>query len=224
MTGRVVCFYFLLTLCYLALPGVNQLAAAIIPDWTIQPYKGMPAYAQNSTQLPEEDIRDIYGPIELSHKPSYLIPLVTIIAALTLAALTYFFLKRKKSKTIPLNHADIALRKLREAEDQVHNTGPELFAEEVSNILKTYIENSFSIKTTSKTTREFFESLTEPGEQIDDQLRQHLVMLDHCLSIFDKVKFARFTPENKHVDELTNHVRNFIEATQKGYQQSGEAA
>jgi hypothetical protein len=83
------------------------------------------------------------------------------------------------------------------------------FYERVSNILRHYIEDRFSVRAPEQTTEEFLCELQYTDALGDSDKRHVGRFLEHC----DLVKFARFSPETAQIQEAFNIVRDFIDRT-----------
>lgn len=85
----------------------------------------------------------------------------------------------------------------------------ESFYVEVSNVLRTYLEERFGLHAPERTTEEFLREL-ESGEQL---AREHRPALERFLSQCDLVKFAAFLPgESEHL-AMHGLAQQFVEAT-----------
>lgn len=126
------------------------------------------------------------------------------------------FIKRSRRKERAAERVykaahEIALQRLRELEDQglVSAGRLKLFYESVSNVLRYYIEDRFSMKAPERTTEEFlaeikYDYVFSAGDK--DSLEQ---FLRHC----DLVKFAKHQPDNEQVRQTVELVRDFIDRT-----------
>ena len=83
------------------------------------------------------------------------------------------------------------------------------FHEEISDILRHYIEHRFELRAPERTTEEFLSELQVSnvlGESDKGDLGEFLV---HC----DLVKFAKHSPSSEQIQETFNLVKSFIEKT-----------
>lgn len=162
------------------------------------------------------DVIDIYGPIVLPNPPPYYLYALLLLALIAAVICYYFWRKRQQDKPLVLpDPAELALASLQRAELQLPQTGPLVFATEASQILRSYIEQTFSIGMTRQTTTEFFSNLNRKISTDQGPLSSHVESLKQCLSLCDLVKFARFLPKGDAVKALANTVRTFIKQTRK---------
>ncbi|MBT8334122.1 MAG: hypothetical protein KJP19_06790 [Deltaproteobacteria bacterium] len=162
------------------------------------------------------DVIDIYGPIVLPNPPPYYVYALLLLALIAAFICYYFWKKRQQEKPLVLpDPAELALASLQRAELQLPETGPLVFAAEASQILRSYIEQTFNIGMTRQTTTEFFSELNQKIITDQGPLSSHVESLKQCLSLCDLVKFARFLPEGGAVKALGNNVRTFIKETRK---------
>ena len=170
-----------------------------------------PQPAQDSPQQVEE-IRDISGPVPISDTSRFLIPMVAAFALLIIAILVFFFLKRRQKTTVKISTPDIlALTEL----DQARNlmAQPLVYAEQVSTILRQYIESRFQIHSTRQTTQEFFSSLNSGMTVTEMDITSQTGNLQECMEQCDLAKFAHGTPNQGRMIGMDLAVRNFIEMT-----------
>ena len=82
-------------------------------------------------------------------------------------------------------------------------------SEEISNILRHYIEDRFDLRAPERTTEEFLIELQwsdDLGEPDKNDLGEFLT---HC----DLVKFAKHKPKTEQIQQTFDLVKNFIEKT-----------
>ena len=106
-----------------------------------------------------ETLRDIKGPLSLSHHTNIILLLVILVLSVILLFLFKFLSGRKKAPVIvPPKPADeIAygqLEKLR-AKDFIRQGKIKEYYSEVSDIIRHYLENRFLLKAPEMTTEEF---------------------------------------------------------------------
>lgn len=82
---------------------------------------------------------------------------------------------------------------------------------ELSDIVRHYIEARFNIRAPEMTTEEFFYSLRNSADLSGTQKN----LLKEFLSQCDMVKFAKYGPTEKEIDNSFNSARHFIEETKQ---------
>ncbi len=89
------------------------------------------------------------------------------------------------------------------------------FYEEISHILRHYIEDRFELLAPERTTEEFFNELEHSDDlSLEDQKRLH-AFLQHC----DLVKFAKHDPTSEEIQQTFDLVKDFIEKTRSDQHQ-----
>lgn len=189
--------------------GVQQALPQTLPA----PGPGLPPSMGEQQQL-----RDIHPPLPLPEEKSYALlfgGLLTVL--LVLAALFWFMRLRKKKVLLPFAH-ETALADLLRARSLMTADGALRYADELSDILRRYIEARFRIRSTRQTTKEFFSRLTENPGETAALLEEHCDSLEECLGQCDMAKFARCTPDRSCMIKMELAVQNFIESTRENGQ------
>lgn len=208
----VVIFFFL---CLFVLP-VNSYAEnnADAPLTLLNP----PQQQSPKTQQPtitniEEELHDIHGPVPLDEQPPYLLIFAALGLLLLIAAVLIWLRKKKGGAQIPVVPPwERALRDLAEAKKLLHPDKGLLYMDRVSQILRSYIESRFSIRSTRQTTREFLQGLTATGN--GSPLHTYKVELQGCLELADMAKFAHHLPELDNLQQMEYAVTSFIKRTE----------
>lgn len=213
MNRKTILFSLAFTAAILFLPSVSSMAATPL---RVPP--PAPATGHQPPSVPMEasvDIRDIYGPIPLPAPPPYLyygVGITLIILVIIGGWLLWTFMHRKK-KPRPVDPAEQALSSLTRAENNLPQNGTHRFGDEVSGILRSYIEAQFHITATRATTKEFFSSLETIQDAGLNRLAAQRDSLKQSLVLCDKIKFSRFLPPDDAIQSLTDNVRSFIHST-----------
>ena len=164
-------------------------------------------------------IRDIKGPVDIiSLVKSKMNLYLTVIACALLAVLIVIFLVRKyKQRPIiaaPPTPAHIiayaALLRLAERH-LVENDAIKEYYYELSNILRHYIEDRFSLRAPERTTEEFLRELNEGNEFS----REHRLLLKKFLTESDLVKFANYSASRENACNAHDTAVDFIDATKE---------
>lgn len=161
-------------------------------------------------------LRDIHPPLALAEAPNYLLWGAGFLGVLLLLSLLWWFLRhRKRQSGRPLPH-ETAMEDLGLARAMMTEERALQYADEVSAILRCYIEGRFSIQTSRQTTTEFFRALRiDSGRSNSLFSRHHCTVLKECLRQCDMAKFARCTPDMGSMKEMEISVRDFIEDTRE---------
>jgi hypothetical protein len=162
--------------------------------------------AQAATKAPDQ-IEDIRPPV--TGAPS--LWLVIILAALLLlAVVAYFLWPNPKPKTVqPPLPKEVAKRRLKGVKSRILTDSGYEFSIEVSDILRSFIEQQFGIRAVRQTTIEFLsEASQNPNFDLAQQerLRQFLVACD-------AIKFARVGVGPADSEVLFEQASAFVEET-----------
>jgi hypothetical protein len=165
-------------------------------------------------QREELKIADIEGVVEMPVKASIRWVWILCFIVIVAGAVTWFYLRRKKNEEIirifkPAH--EIAYNRLQALveRDLVKAGKIKEFYEQISDILRHYIEHRFNLHAPERTTEEFLAELpiTNVLSQSD---QEHLAeFLRHC----DLVKFAKYNPTTEQIQKTFDLVKNFIETT-----------
>jgi hypothetical protein len=165
-------------------------------------------------QRSELKISDIQGVVEMPAKTSYLWIWILCLCIIAGGSGVWFYLRRKGRKEIIRifkSAHEIAYERLRALveQDLVGAGKIKEFYEQISDILRHYIEHSFNIHAPERTTEEFLAEL--PSANLLNQSDQNLLaeFLKHC----DLVKFAKYNPTTEQIQKTFDLVKNFIETT-----------
>jgi hypothetical protein len=155
-----------------------------------------------------EDIRDIRGPKYLL--PDWLWPV--LIGGVMLLALGVYGLwhwRRGRAARVLLPH-EIALQRLEDIVALMQPTRAREFSIAVSDIVRLYIEQRFSVTATRRTTEEFLHDLLDSS---DAALARHQELLGEFLHQCDFVKFAALSLTQQNMESLRQSARAFVLAT-----------
>jgi LPXTG-motif cell wall-anchored protein len=161
-------------------------------------------------------LRDIHPPLLLPEEPNYALFAAGLLLVVLLAALLFWFFRlRKKTIVLPFAH-ETALADLARARSKMTGEQALQYAEEVSSILRCYVEKRFNIQTSRQTTKEFFTRLTtDSGRRYALFPEEHCTSLQDCLGKCDLAKFARCTPDQPGMKKMEAAVQSFIEDTRE---------
>jgi uncharacterized protein YneF (UPF0154 family) len=166
-------------------------------------------------QRAELKIADIEGVVEMPAKVSYLwLWILCIIVIVSAAVVTLFYFRRKRTKEIirifkPAH--EIAYSRLRALVGwKLVEAGKiKEFYEQISDILRHYIEHRFEMHAPERTTEEFLAELPATNALTKADQERLAEFLKHC----DLVKFAKYNPSTEQIQKTFDLVRDFIETT-----------
>ena len=159
-------------------------------------------------------IADIEDVVEMPKEPSYWWVWTTGIVIV--AGGIIFWLRAGKRRISELVKVfmpahEIAYERLRKlaAKKLIEAGKIKQFYEEISNILRHYIEHRFELRAPERTTEEFLAEL-QYAESLSKAQKDDLAkFLTHC----DLVKFAKHSPTEQQIQQRFESVKNFIEKT-----------
>lgn len=165
----------------------------------------------------EMDIRDIRGPVEYPLDPVF-VGLLFAAALILIIFLVWMIIKYRKAKPktvrtkiqLPWELAIEQLNHLME-NNYIETNKFDSFYMELSGILRSYLENNFSIRAPEMTTEEFLSSIRKNDILFGEQKEA----LKKFLLYADMVKFAKVNPSRKDVEDGYRLAKEFIEQTRK---------
>lgn len=159
------------------------------------------------------DIRGLKDPLLIRQGLSWywwgLILLLALVASRFLMRwIRNLFAASKIAKTPLIPPHVRAKQRLQAALAHIHD--PRLFCFEVSETLRVYLEDRFSLRAPERTTEEFLVEL-QTSEALHPEQKQSLAeFLQSC----DLVKFARFEPSETALRELHDSALRLVDETQ----------
>ncbi|MBU1913007.1 MAG: hypothetical protein KKB22_05720 [Candidatus Omnitrophica bacterium] len=156
---------------------------------------------------PLKDVMDIKGAF-----PSLWV-IILILTALAIAAFIYFKKKKiaeEKPVLIQKSPEDIAkdaLRLLSEKKLIEKGLVKEYYIR-LSDIIRAYIESRYKISAMDRTTWELFQEMRSKRME-----RMHLDKINYFLEDCDMVKFAKYTPDKKEIEEVYKKAEEIIDIT-----------
>ncbi|HKS36369.1 MAG TPA: hypothetical protein VJW76_04205 [Verrucomicrobiae bacterium] len=171
-----------------------------------------PVPATTTNTAAAEDIRDIKAPVEIPSGWAWLWWTLgaMVVAVAVFAAVRYWLKHRPKAKaiTIVIPPHERARRKLQEALGLLDQPRP--FCILVSDAVRLYLEEAFSMRAPERTTEEFLDELQSSAVLALTQKQ----LLGDFLMRCDLVKFARHEPPQDQLQELYQSALRLIDETQ----------
>ncbi len=201
------CFYRLLLSTVMLFTALPSQAEQANPGLVLQ---NAPATSQSPYPA---DVYDIYGPLPLPDPINWLPYIIAGSLLLIIILLLFFlFMRKKKKSAIPLVPPHVtALAELELARKYLVNNQSLTYAERISEILRRYIEQRYTITSTRQTTAEFLHSIETATN--GSNLLSHKDALKKCMLQCDLAKFAHKTTDVDNMEEMESGVRSFIDAT-----------
>jgi hypothetical protein len=163
-----------------------------------------------------ETLRDIQGPLSL-HSRAGLYLLLGILLAVAAWYLGQYFLSRRKKfqAALPVKRAhEIAYERLEalRRKELIQQGKTKEYYSEISDIIRRYIEDRFSLKAPEMTTEEF---LYYAAGASAAELAAHKARLKEFLVACDLVKFAKHEPSADEMRSIFDAAKNFVDQTQE---------
>jgi hypothetical protein len=153
----------------------------------------------------DEDIRDIRGPLPVSSANPLLIgALVCVFISIVL--FTAWLWHRRSFARVRLPY-EVALDRLEKARVLMKQDTMREFSIEVSEVVRSYIEQRFKIRAARQTTEEFLHQLMRPSDAL---LNKHQELLGAFLTHCDLAKFARWVLSGQEMEGMYQSARTFI--------------
>lgn len=164
-----------------------------------------PPSEQQTQTIPSTQLYDIYGPMDLGQASPLWWYIVGIAILCTLIGGALFFVRRKKNhKTTPCwQQTLLHLEKIQHLRDKNSIE----YMDQLSGIVRHYIENRFGLCSTRQTTFEFFHSTRWRQLPEREFFEQNL---RHCLEQADMAKFASMHLTAEQLVQMEEGVRHFV--------------
>lgn len=162
------------------------------------------------------EIHDIMGPMDVPAPPRqfqwWYVLVGVLIAGVAVWALIHLGARKKSPPPLIVRPAhEVAFERLAElGQAGLAEKGEfKAFFQEISGILRSYIEARYGLRATDQTTEEFLHAIRDA-----DYLNgEHKVSLKSFMSLSDLVKFAEHEPTDADIQGAFDHCRDFITAT-----------
>jgi len=155
--------------------------------------------------LAAEEFHDITGPVDYFLVQPWMI-FCAVAAVLLLAGLTYWLVKRWRSRPVVVpTPRQRALDLLARAETEIEKLTPYQFSIRVSDILRRYVTEQYELPVTRQTSVEFLNALAATSFTGDEQ-----ILLTDFLNRCDLIKFARYDATREDSRLLLDEAERFV--------------
>ena len=160
-----------------------------------------------------DDIRPLKDIVDISGGFPVLVAVIFILAAITVAALIYFRKKRGKEEksALPPAPAEEIARNALNALKEMKLIEKGLIKEyyiKLSDIIRAYLEDRYSVFAMDRTTWELFQEMK--SKRIE---RLHVDRINDFLEDCDMVKFAKYMPSHKEIEEVYKRAEEIVDIT-----------
>jgi hypothetical protein len=187
--------------------GLSAHAAPISAPATAPGVAGPLARNAHSVAAPEEDIFDIRPPIHIAGEVFWLGWGAGLLVAAGLGYGGWRLLRGKLRAKLPY---EVALEKLLAARQFLNPEQAHAFSDAVSEVVRSFIEQTFPVRAAHRTTEEFLYDLVAHA---DGPLAGHRVALGEFLGHCDLAKFAKWQLSVPQMEAMLQSAREFILAT-----------
>ncbi len=160
-----------------------------------------------------EQLADIKGPIVLQESNNMHLLIAALILGLILGGLAWFLWRKRDKQQKTIAPHTLALSQLAKAEKLIEQQQPDRFVDLVGTILRSYIEQRFSISARNRTTREFIEKITSSQGNAPRELEENSQYLQTWMAQMDMCKFARAELTTLDMEQILENLRSFIRST-----------
>jgi hypothetical protein len=175
----------------------------------------LPSPASNSGGTNALDIRDLRGPVEIPSGWAWLWWTLAVLVVTLLGWLAWKRWKKQQAKVFAERTRGVpahvrARQELREALAIIGQPRP--FCVAISDTLRVYLEERFSLHAPDRTTEEFLTELQTSKHLTDEQKQGLADFLARC----DLVKFAKYEPAEPELRDLYDAAVDLVEQTMPG--------
>jgi hypothetical protein len=187
--------------------GLTVHAAPIVAPAATPGMVGAPRGNTLPVAAPEEDIIDIRPPIHIAEEVFWAGWGAGALAAAGLGYVAWRLLRGRMRVKLPY---EVALEKLQAARQFLSPEQARTFSDLVSEVLRSFIEQTFPVRAAHRTTEEFLYDLVANAES---PLAGHRDALGDFLGHCDLAKFARWQLSVPQMEAMLQSARKFILAT-----------
>jgi hypothetical protein len=191
----------------LGLFGLSAHAAPVSAGATPPGLAGSPSKNTLPAAAPEEDIFDIRPPIHIAGEVFWLGWGAGLLAAAGLGYGGWRLLRGKMRTKLPY---EVALERLQAARQFLNPEQAQTFSNLVSEVVRSFIEQTFPARAAHRTTEEFLYDLVANA---DSPLAGHRDALGEFLGHCDLAKFAMWQLSVPQMEAMLESARQFILAT-----------
>jgi Domain of unknown function (DUF4381) len=157
-----------------------------------------------------QEFHDIMPPVNYSLIPPWLIFVATFVALTVLGSVIWLIARRRKPPAPPKLPRERALEALGRMQDQINSLNPYQFSIRVSDVLRRYVTEQYSLPVTRQTSVEFLERLRKTSPFSEEEK----ALLEDFLNRCDLIKFARYEATTADSRMLLEEATRFVQGGQ----------
>ena len=153
-----------------------------------------------------QEFHDIAPPVDYSLVPTWLVFVATFLA-LVVIGLVIWLIMRSRKRLLPVKSPrERALEELERMQRDVERVQPYRFSIRVSDVLRRYVTEEFSLPVTRQTSVEFLTALAQSSPFSKDEK----ILLEDFLNRCDLIKFARYEATASDSRRLLEEATHFV--------------
>jgi len=154
-----------------------------------------------------EPFHEIAGPVDYSLLPRWIVFAISFLALTLIGLAIWWWMKRPKRAVPPKLPRDRALEALARIAEQIEKINPYQFSIQLSDILRSYVNEQYGLPVTRQTSVEFLERVARNPQFSTDER----VLLEDFLTRCDLIKFARYHATSVDSSLLLDEATRFVE-------------
>src|SRR5207237_2415919 len=138
--------------------------------------------------LAQQQFHEIAPPVDYSFVPTWAIFLASFVGLCLVSLIVWFSTRKRTPAAPPKLPREVALEELELMAGEIETTNPYLFSIRVSDVLRSYVTNQYTLPVTRQTSVEFLTALAKSSPFSANERS----LLEDFLNRCDLIKFARY--------------------------------
>jgi uncharacterized protein DUF4381 len=157
-----------------------------------------------------QDVHDIAPPVDYSLLPTWVIFVATFLVLSFIGTIVWLLLRSRKQEVPAKSPRERAVELLDRIQDEIEMLSPYQFSIRVSDILRSYVTEQYSLPVTRQTSIEFLNIIKNASPFSEDEKELLKDFLDRC----DLIKFARYEATIADSKLLLEEATRFVKGGQ----------
>jgi len=163
-----------------------------------------------SILLAQQNFHEIAPPVDYSFIPTWAIFLASFVGLCLIGLIVWLFKQRRRPALPPKTPREIALEELEAIAGEMEAESPYRFSIRVSDILRRYVTNQYTLPLTRQTSVEFLTALAKSKSFSANEK----ALLEDFLNRCDLIKFARYEATSADSGLLLEEATRFVKGEQ----------